>query len=92
MMRHASCPIRGDAMRRFRLSTLLLLIVIAALCIALVVQQHRADRREVEARREILERFGLMGKASREGGVEKRVAGQLRPVAESAAAKVGDLE
>jgi hypothetical protein len=39
---------RGDAMRRFRLSTLMLLIVIAALCVALVVQERRAARREAE--------------------------------------------
>ncbi len=32
-------------MRRFRLSTLMLLIVIAALCIALVVEHDRASRR-----------------------------------------------
>jgi hypothetical protein len=35
-------------MRRFRLSTLMLMIVIAALGIALVVQQRRAARREAE--------------------------------------------
>jgi hypothetical protein len=35
-------------MKRFRLSTLMLLIVIAALSIALVVQQQRAARREAE--------------------------------------------
>jgi hypothetical protein len=35
-------------MKRFRLSTLMLLIVIAALCTALVVQQYRASRRTVE--------------------------------------------
>jgi hypothetical protein len=39
---------RDDAMKRFRLSTLMLLIVIAALCVALVVQQRRAARREAE--------------------------------------------
>ena len=37
-------------MKRFRLSTLMLLIVIAALCVALVVQQRRATRREAEQR------------------------------------------
>jgi hypothetical protein len=37
-------------MKRFRLSTLTLLIVIAALGIALVVQQRRAARREAEQR------------------------------------------
>ena len=35
-------------MRRFRLSTLMLLIAIAACCIALVVQYRRAARREAE--------------------------------------------
>jgi hypothetical protein len=33
-------------MKRFRLSTLMLLIVIAALAVALVVQHDRASRRE----------------------------------------------
>jgi hypothetical protein len=37
-------------MKRFRLSTLMLLIVIAALCVALVVQQRRATHREAEQR------------------------------------------
>ena len=35
-------------MKRFRLSTLMLLIVIAALVVALVVQHRRAGRREAE--------------------------------------------
>jgi hypothetical protein len=35
-------------MKRFRLSTLLLLAIIAALVVALVVQHDRAARREVE--------------------------------------------
>ncbi len=35
-------------MKRFRLSTLLLLVVIAALCLALVMQERRAARREAE--------------------------------------------
>jgi hypothetical protein len=34
-------------MKRFRISTLMLLIVIAALCTALIVQQRRAARREI---------------------------------------------
>jgi hypothetical protein len=37
-------------MKRFRLSTLMLLIVIAALIVALVVQDRRAARRELELR------------------------------------------
>ena len=35
-------------MKRFRLSTLMLLVVIAALCVALLVQHDRAARREAE--------------------------------------------
>jgi hypothetical protein len=35
-------------MKRFRLSTLMLLIVIASLCVALFVQDRRAARRERE--------------------------------------------
>jgi hypothetical protein len=35
-------------MKRFRLSTLVLLVVIAALSFALVVQERRAARREAE--------------------------------------------
>ena len=35
-------------MKRFRLSTLLLLVVIAALSLALVIQERRAARREAE--------------------------------------------
>jgi hypothetical protein len=43
-----SRPFRTAAMKRFRLSTLLLLVVIAALSLALVVQERRAARREAE--------------------------------------------
>lgn len=35
-------------MRRFRLSTLMLLVIIAGLCTALVVQDRRAARRDAE--------------------------------------------
>ena len=41
-------------MKRFRLSTLMLLIVITALIVALVVQHHQAARREVELQREFV--------------------------------------
>ncbi len=37
-------------MRRFRLSTLMLLIAIAALSVALIMKQQRAARREAELR------------------------------------------
>ena len=37
-------------MKRFRLSTLMLVIVIAALCITVVVQHNRAAQREAELR------------------------------------------
>jgi hypothetical protein len=42
-------------MRRFRLSTLMLLVVIAALSVALTVQYHRAARREAELRAKLAE-------------------------------------
>jgi hypothetical protein len=42
-------------MRRFRLSTLMLLIVLAALGIALVVHYRRAARREVELQARLAE-------------------------------------
>ena len=40
-------------MKRFRLSTLMLLIVIAALSIALVVRKRRSARREAKLRTEL---------------------------------------
>lgn len=43
-------------MRRFRLSTLLLLVVIIALGLGLVVQQRQADRREAALRTQIAEK------------------------------------
>ncbi len=48
---------RGVAMRRFRPSMLMLLVVSAALCVALVVQHDRAARREagLQARKEKVE-------------------------------------
>jgi hypothetical protein len=79
-------------MKRFRLSTLLLLVVIAALWIALVVQRDRAARREVEAKREVFEAYGLMGKASKGGGAATRNGDGLRSAVESAKAKEGDEE
>jgi hypothetical protein len=47
-------------MKRFRLSTLMLLVVIAALGIALVVQQRRAARREAELQAGIRNREEIM--------------------------------
>jgi hypothetical protein len=55
-------------MRRIRLSTLMLLIVIAALCLGLIVQDRRAARRETElkarldSRREAVERLSQLVK------------------------------
>jgi hypothetical protein len=40
-------------MKRFRLSTLLLLVVVVALCFGLGVQERRAARREAELRARI---------------------------------------
>jgi hypothetical protein len=45
----------GGAMKRFRLSTLMLLIVIVALGTALMVQHHRAARREAELQARLAE-------------------------------------
>jgi hypothetical protein len=47
-------------MRRFRLSTLMLLIVIAALSFALVVQHHRAARREAELQARLAQSWPLI--------------------------------
>jgi hypothetical protein len=46
-------------MKRFRLSTLMLLIVIAALCVALVVQHRRSIRIEAELRARLAESWPL---------------------------------
>jgi hypothetical protein len=40
-------------MKRFRLSTIMLLVVIAALCATVVVQQRRAAVREVELEKRV---------------------------------------
>jgi hypothetical protein len=40
-------------MKRYRLSTVMLVVVIASLCFALVVQQNRAARREALLQAEI---------------------------------------
>ena len=50
-----SCRIRDRAMKRFRLSTLMLLIVIAALGVALVLSQMRAARREAQLKARLVE-------------------------------------
>jgi hypothetical protein len=49
-------------MKRFRLSTLMLLIVIAALSIALMLQQHRASRREAELQGRLAQSWPLFVK------------------------------
>ncbi len=53
-------------MRRFRLSTLMLLIVIAALSIALVVQHVRSSRREAELQARLAQSWPLFLKQQRE--------------------------
>jgi hypothetical protein len=52
-------------MKRFRLSTLLLLVVISALVVALLVQHDRAARREDELKYEIATKVYGVQKASR---------------------------
>jgi hypothetical protein len=53
-------------MRRFRLSTLMLLIVLAALCVALVVQHDRATHRETELQARLAQSWPLFLKQQRE--------------------------
>jgi colicin import membrane protein len=53
-------------MKRFRLSTLMLLIVIAALGTALVMQQRRAARREAELQARLAQSWPLFLKQQRE--------------------------
>jgi hypothetical protein len=51
MILHAVMSVSGDdTMRRYRLSTLMLLVVIAALSVTLAVQHQRAVRREADLR------------------------------------------
>jgi competence protein ComGF len=56
-------------MKRFRLSTLLLLIVIAALSIALVVQHVQTSRREAELQARLAQSWPLFLKQQREEGL-----------------------
>jgi hypothetical protein len=44
-------------MKRFRISTLMLLIAIVAFCLALGLQQYRANQRDAEFRRMVIELF-----------------------------------
>jgi hypothetical protein len=80
-------------MKRFRLSTLMLLIVIAALGVALVVQQRRAARHVAELQAQLAEMDGindinfvsLHALEFRVNGPEDQVrAGERKPVADTA--------
>src|ERR1700753_2404380 len=53
-------------MRRFRLSTLMLVVVIAALSIALVVQHVRSSRHEAELQARLAQSWPLFLKQQRE--------------------------
>jgi hypothetical protein len=74
-------------MKRFRLSTLMLLIVIAAMGIGLVVQQRRAAHREVELQ-------ARLAKVQAEQAVIERVLARqqelLRTQLQKGDATVGD--
>jgi hypothetical protein len=72
-------------MRRFRLSTLMLLIVIASLCVALVVQHHRAARREAELQARLADSWELSLDQRRIAEMIVRLQGMLakRQAAES---------
>lgn len=60
-----SWPLEGREMRRIRLSTLMLLIVVVGLCAALVVRERQAARREADLRRSA---------ASREAKLKAKIA------------------
>jgi hypothetical protein len=86
-------PPLGQAMKRFRVNTLMLLIVIVALGIALVVQDRRAARREAELRtrlivlRENTERYVATIKALTQ---ERKALMERSSVVEATGVKEGD--
>lgn len=79
-------------MRRFRLGTLMLLIVIAALSLALVVQHHRSARREAELQARLAQSWPLFLKQQGEDVQMRRIveAMQRRHSAELAKRSVAE--
>ena len=65
-------------MKRFRLSTLMLLIVIAALGTALVVQQRRAARREAELQARLAQAQPLFSKLQEDAIMKRLWSGDNR--------------
>ena len=66
-------------MKRFRLSTVMLLIVIAALCLALVVQQRRAARREADLQARLAQSWPVYLTQQREEALLRRLAAKRSP-------------
>ena len=66
-------------MRRFRLSTLMLLVVIAALGVALVVQQRRSARREADLQARLAQSWPVYLKQQREEALLRRLAAIRSP-------------
>ena len=60
-------------MKRFRLSTLMLLIVIAALGVGLAVREHRAARREAELQARLALSWPLFLKQQKRTEEEKKM-------------------
>ena len=66
-------------MKRVRLSTLMLLIVIAALGVALVVQQRRAARREADLQARLAQSWPVYLTHQREEALLRRLAAKRSP-------------
>jgi hypothetical protein len=60
-------------MRRFRLSTLMLLVVIAALCVGLVVEQRRAARREAELQARLAQSWPVFLKSKQQADIKAMI-------------------
>jgi cell division protein FtsB len=83
-------------MKRIRLSTSLLLVVIAALCFALVVQERRAARRDAEHRSQLADALDASKPLEKDNAYLKAqirfLEGQISRLnhASSGSGKVGD--
>jgi hypothetical protein len=72
---------RGDVMKRFRLSTLMLLIVIAALALSLVTREVRTARRRAEMQARVAELQARLSKSVNSEPVVSEVRRtQVKPI------------
>lgn len=65
-------------MKRFRLSTLMLVIVIAALSVALVVRERRAARHEAELQARLAQSWPLFVQQQKLADAERKMRGEIR--------------